>query len=964
MPANGLKVSHFDDLEQHKENILPMREGRSAKRLSEAFQQPSGELAEIRLSYEKRLMDELDELDDPLELYLSYISWINTAYPQGATNKQSGMLDVMERCLNYFSNFDTYKNDPRYVKLWMSYIEMFAHSLQEKKDIFVHLLRKQIGEKLAMFYDDFAHVLFQRREYSSAIAVLKRGIEYNARPVQRVRKTLLLFEEKIGDDGVRYDDARHLEDIFASASKVILGKKNSELLQAKPIPVRPSSSNGKVQVFKDENSDEPNGIDLKQSSWITLDSKVRREQENHIQAVPLKPGTKTEKLAQEVVDNHMIGKIPTYQDSIGKSGPVYKILEQPGRKPEKIDCNFDLIYPFHGQEFCFEELLAIARKVYHKQPEINDASTGDSKQPLMKKRRKAILQEKKESPLTSPSIASVSTPRPQEYKKITTTSILPLRDENIDDNTNYSEVRARSPTVTMFSKDAMKEVYSMFNQNYTGPKPPTENDDTTTRFTVFENFTEEFTRKNMDDLTEVKVNDQERTPKKEDLIVAKEMQQGKSTTTPTYKNTLQDYMTPIQERTESAFKAAGSQDEVTKIKRRQSDALSINTAESSPFLTQPEVFLTTPKYIINDPISNELRAQLLQSIQPALQTYSDYYQYSQSLKMSALLKRIHKVTKNANKNPIVDFKKTNDLYCIRAELGEGGYATVYLAESSTGELRALKVEKPASVWEFYILKQVEKRLAKAPILKSIINVSALHCFQDESYLVLNYANQGTILDLINLEKQRTGGTLDECLCMFITVELMKVIECIHEVGIIHGDVKPDNCMIRFEECRSLGDYTPLGDNGWSNKGIFLIDFGRSFDLSLFQIGTKFKANWPTDQQDCPEMREGRPWSYEADYYGLAGIIHAMLFGKYVETTKTSDGRYFLTNSLKRYWKRDIWAPIFDMLLNSGCHAERLPLNAALKEQRSLIENYLERETSTKLRNMILSLESELTRFKQ
>ncbi|AET41495.1 Mad3p Ecym_8210 [Eremothecium cymbalariae DBVPG len=963
MSEGSLKLSHFDDLESHKENIVPLRDGRSAKRLSESLQQSIKDLAEIRLSYEKRLMEELEEIDDPLELYLDYISWINDAYPQGATNKQSGMVDIMERCLNYFKDVDIYKNDPRYLKIWIWYIELFVHGLQEKKDIFVHLLRRKIGEKLALYYEEFANLLCQRREFGNALHILKRGIEHNSRPLQRLRKTLTEVEQKLHEDGYGVDDLRSTEDLSELNSDLILGRGRSEIYQGHPIVRRPASSNsGKMQIFKDELQQDSEGIGWKQSGWEHIDIKEERGKENKLQSVPITSGVKTEKLAQLPVIKRDIEKLPIFQDSLGRSDPVYKILEQAGRKPEKIDCNFNLLYPADGEEFCIEEILAIARNVYYKKNSAKvNHSTPNRSTPNRNKRRKPVLQDKVETPtqhVSSPNQIEINSP---EYKKVTTTSILPLKDENVEDNTNYSEGKPRSPTVTMFSKDAMKEVYSMFNQNYADPKHLSDNDDTTSKFAVFENFTEEFTRKNMDDLTEVKPSDVETTPYRDEE--QKDSGTSKEVITPTYKSKLQDYMTPIQERTESTFRMMTSQEDGGAF-RRQSDVLSVNTAESSPFLTQPQDPNIIHQGIVNNPLSNTLRTELLQSLQPGLYTYENYYEYTQPLKMSALLKKIHKVTKNVNKNPIVDFKKTNDLYCIRSKLGEGGYATVYLAESSTGQLRALKVEKPASVWEFYILKQVEKRLERSIILKSIINVGALHCFQDESYLVLNYASQGTILDLINLEKRRSGSPLDECLCMFITVELMKVIQCIHEVGIIHGDVKPDNCMIRFEYCDLLGDYNPYGQNGWSSKGIFLIDFGRSFDLTLFPMGTKFTANWATDQQDCPEMRESKPWSYEADYYGLAGIIHAMLFGKYIETTKFRDGTYKLSNSLKRYWKKDIWAPLFDVLLNSGKHGDQLPIISKLENHRSQIEKYLERETSTKLRNMILTLESELSRFKQ
>ena len=195
------------------------------------------------------------------------------------------------------------------------------------------------------------------------------------------------------------------------------------------------------------------------------------------------------------------------------------------------------------------------------------------------------------------------------------------------------------------------------------------------------------------------------------------------------------------------------------------------------------------EYIVEHPLSASLRLKLLANLSPPLDRYDTFYKYDQALNMSLFLGKMQRLSANENKSPIIDFKKTNDLYCIRLELGRGGYATVYLAESGTNEYKALKVEKPASSWEYYILKQVERRLLQldpsGSSLRSIINVDALHYFTDESYLVLNYAKQGTLLDLVNLIREDNPNTaLDETLAMFFSIELIKVVGNIHAIGII------------------------------------------------------------------------------------------------------------------------------------------------------------------------------------
>lgn len=980
MSKGKLPVTNFDVIESDKENVLPLRNGRSASTLSLSLRQKSNAehsetLTDLRLEYERKILEELDDMDDPLELYLDYISWINNAYPQGGQSKQSGMLDILERCLMYFKDFETYKNDPRYLKVWLWYLELFSSSSDERKNLFVYMMRKDIGVKLALFYEEFASLLVAQKLYLQANELLLHGIDIQARPTGRLRKSLQYFEEQMRQLNVDLSSRDSQESIFEQdGPDFILGKQKSQITESsKTKPLHMSSL--KHTIFHDieENQRDNN---LRKDGWEYLDSKVQRDKENRLISSQLKPGQNVGKLTQHGSEANNNKRLPIFKDSLGRGSPVYKILEIPGRKSEKVDCNFDLIYPNATEEYCIEEILAISRNVYQKQshaefetqkllhsPDLQIEDQSKKKRQKLALRPKIQLHDKpnEEHHLPPEDIQDTLT-----YKRITTSSTLPLKDDE-DTRSERKKSRPSSPTVTLYSKDAMDEVYSMFNQDYSKPKQLLETDDTTSKFAVYENFTQEFTRKTLDDLTEARQlgGDMiQKTPRKSPEATAID-KASKETTTPTYKSKLQEYMTPIQERPET-FKLNSEHDD-DNTDKKNFDSGTINSTESSPFLTQPQTINVPPeeqKPVIDNPLNDTFRSQLLESVDPPLSTYDNFYSYNQCLRMSSVLKRIHQVSKNVKKNPIVDFKKTNDLYCIRAELGEGGYATVYLAESSTGSLKALKVEKPASIWEFYILKQVEKRLDGEPILRSIINVDSLHCFQDESYLVLNYASQGTVLDLINLERDKYGSSLDETLCMFIAIELMKVLECIHDVGIIHGDLKPDNCMIRFEECSELlGDYDANGKNGWSSKGIYLIDFGRSFDLTLFELGTRFKANWKTDQQDCPEMREGRLWSYEADYYGLAGIIHAMLFGKFIETRSLQNGKYELISSLKRYWNHDLWSPFFDLLINSNQYGN-LPITAKLREQRLLFEMYLEREGGGRLKSQITSLEPELAKFKQ
>jgi checkpoint serine/threonine-protein kinase len=275
---------------------------------------------------------------------------------------------------------------------------------------------------------------------------------------------------------------------------------------------------------------------------------------------------------------------------------------------------------------------------------------------------------------------------------------------------------------------------------------------------------------------------------------------------------------------------------------------------------------------------------------------------------------------------------------VADKIGEGGFGAVFLAvdvrlkeqiedadsddEDEDDEvdrsLVAIKVEKPGAVWEAVILDRILSRVDQP---MSIIRPRELIAFADESYLVLDFAPQGTLLDAVNkassmgIAPATAGGpsALDELVAIFFAIELLRVIESLHRSQFIHGDMKIDNCLVRLDAIPSAdggnsgwsNQYSAQGENGWRHKGMKLIDFGRGIDLSLFPAGEKqkFKADWKVDERDCVEMRGGREWSYETDYFGLASICYCMLFGKYISTevtTSTEGGKWHkIDTPLKR-----------------------------------------------------------------
>ena len=419
-----------------------------------------------------------------------------------------------------------------------------------------------------------------------------------------------------------------------------------------------------------------------------------------------------------------------------------------------------------------------------------------------------------------------------------------------------------------------------------------------------------------------------------------------------------------------------------------------------------------------NPMDPQVRETILAQMKPSLSSFEGYHEHLDItsgrtaeikkyirtlLKTSRSGTNLDKTASTLSLPPMLTFHGGDGTYTIKRELGAGTFAPVYLVENSAAvsaqeaeendenrppsrvgkcahrkHLEAIKMEEPPSTWEFYILRQSHRRLGVSRAAESIVRAHEMHLFQDECFLIEEYRDQGTLLDLVNIARLETGngGGLEEALAMWLSIELLRTVEALQAKHLIHGDLKGDNVLVRFDDPGQETDwsptYFPSGAHGWSSKGICLIDMGRGIDMKQFVPGVAFIADWKTTDADCAEMRELRPWTYQIDYHGLAGIIHSLLFGKYMETVAEKGGSlgqgatktYRIRESLKRYWQTELWTEVFGLLLNPLAHLEaeegrKMPVLRGMRAVRERMESWLEEncERGIGLKGMIGRMES-------
>ncbi|XP_028414108.1 mitotic checkpoint serine/threonine-protein kinase BUB1-like isoform X2 [Dendronephthya gigantea] len=279
----------------------------------------------------------------------------------------------------------------------------------------------------------------------------------------------------------------------------------------------------------------------------------------------------------------------------------------------------------------------------------------------------------------------------------------------------------------------------------------------------------------------------------------------------------------------------------------------------------------------------------------------------------------------------------SELFKIDSIAGTGAYAKVFSATkvdtttSNTAEV-ALKVQRPANDWEFYICSEIVKRMRNRgksqSEIASVMNATDHYSFADGSCAVANLHKRGTFLDFVN--ECKVQQSINERIAFFCAIGMMRILENIHDCGIIHGDFKPDNFVVLEDNVGSDEELCRLG----------LIDFGCAIDLKLFPPGTRFSVDKNTESFECIEMRTQRPWTTQVDTYGMLCSLHCLIFGDYMKVYQEKrTGRWKITKSFNRTWNRVLWNKLFDMFLNiPSC--DDLPSLAAIRQE---FQEYFESE---------------------
>ncbi|KAI4390030.1 hypothetical protein MLD38_002185 [Melastoma candidum] len=184
------KMKTGDEWEIYKENVRPLKRGRKVELLNSALRAHQDcrirkELLEKRRGFIKSIDDYNG--DDPLQPWIECIKWVQESFPAG--EESSGVVVLYEQCARAFWDSDCYKNDLRYLKVWLEY----ADHCNDAEVIYAFLDENDIGKKHALFYISYARHMESKDKIKAANEIINRGISSNAQPIKKLEDAFRKF---------------------------------------------------------------------------------------------------------------------------------------------------------------------------------------------------------------------------------------------------------------------------------------------------------------------------------------------------------------------------------------------------------------------------------------------------------------------------------------------------------------------------------------------------------------------------------------------------------------------------------------------------------------------------------------------------------------------------------------------------------------------------------------------------
>lgn len=213
------------------------------------------------------------------------------------------------------------------------------------------------------------------------------------------------------------------------------------------------------------------------------------------------------------------------------------------------------------------------------------------------------------------------------------------------------------------------------------------------------------------------------------------------------------------------------------------------------------------------------------------------------------------------------------------ELAIGGTSMVYLAESErAGDLVVLKVLRDAPETGDQHM-QFSRFLQEYELISKIRHPNVVRIFDlgisdDHAYIAMEYFQRGDL-------RGRIGKGIEPRQALQYLSQMAAALQVVHEIGVLHRDLKPGNIMER------------------ADGSLAIIDFGlaKHTEVNVEMTGTG--EIFGTPYYMSPEQGHGQSLDERSDLYSLGVIFYEMLTGKKPFLAPTPMGVIYLHGNAPR-----------------------------------------------------------------
>lgn len=205
-------------------------------------------------------------------------------------------------------------------------------------------------------------------------------------------------------------------------------------------------------------------------------------------------------------------------------------------------------------------------------------------------------------------------------------------------------------------------------------------------------------------------------------------------------------------------------------------------------------------------------------------------------------------------------------------IGEGGMGLIYKATGADGNVVAIKEILPEFAEDIEMRFRInqEMRFLERLDHPSVVKTYESFMLADQYYIVMELVNGKNIEHYV-----AENGVMSEQEAIELMIQILEVMDYVHQQGIVHRDIKPSNIMVQ-----------PDGQ-------IKVLDFGIAKDMNS-NGHTQVGAVIGSDGYMSPEQADGMAIDHRSDIYSLGCVLFYMVTGHHAYPPQSSEAQMLMS----------------------------------------------------------------------